>query len=171
MSRCPRCEVDLNQLDSGSAWICPSCDGLLLRELDPYMKMSEEELRDSAVQESLFSDHPKVNLDPPVACPQCNQTMRRFVYGNDSGIMLDSCPSGHGIWLDDGELARIYDYMHGIGQASKEDKVAAVMQDIPKLSEALGPPSVAAIPDDGALAGEVFNPSPPSFLKPPQRPS
>ncbi len=82
--------------------------------------------------------------------------MRRLNYCGDSGIVIDSCPDGHGIWLDDGELARLFDYMQGVAPgASKEEKASA-------LAQLLNPPPASVIPDEGdpTLA----------FLKPPQRP-
>ncbi len=99
MTRCPRCHVELERIVKGTdeAWLCRQCDGVLLRKLDPYLEMTEEELLDSPVSESLFADHPEVDVDPPVGCPLCGQAMRRFVYSNDSGITVDSCPAGHGI--------------------------------------------------------------------------
>ena len=64
--------------------------------------------------ESLFADHPEIDRDPPVGCPVCGQSMRRYIYCEDSGVVVDSCDLGHGIWLDDGELAQIYDYLNRI---------------------------------------------------------
>lgn len=158
MIHCPRCQKELEKLDTeiGEAWMCPECDGMLLKELDPFLKMSEEQLRQSPLQEGLFADHPEVELDNLVCCPLCSQTMRRLNYCGDSGIVIDSCPDGHGVWLDDGELARIFDYMQGVAPgASKEEKASA-------LAQLLNPPHASVIPDEGdpTLA----------FLKPPQRP-
>ena len=152
MTRCPRCHVELERIVKGTdeAWLCRQCDGVLLRKLDPYLEMTEEELLDSPVSESLFADHPEVDVDPPVGCPLCGQAMRRFVYSNDSGITVDSCPAGHGIWLDDGELARIYDYLHGIepldenlDSVSQADKATLVMREFPKMKR---PPPDAPFP-------------------------
>ena len=142
MTRCPRCHIELDHILKGpdQAWLCRHCDGVLLRKLDPYLDMTEEELRNSPVSESLFADHPEVDVDPPVGCPLCSQGMRRFIFSHDSGITVDSCPAGHGIWLDDGELARIYDYIHGIQPLdenletiTREEKVTAVMREFPKM--------------------------------------
>lgn len=57
--------------------------------------------------------------------------MRRYVYSTDSGVAVDSCVTGHGIWLDDGELAKIYDYIHGYmaaPEASRKEKVTEVLR-------------------------------------------
>ena len=34
-------------------------------------------------------------------CPACGEVMQNYEYG---GLWLDACPSGHGVWLDPGEL-------------------------------------------------------------------
>jgi Zn-finger nucleic acid-binding protein len=44
--------------------------------------------------------------------------MRRYIYCADSGISLDRC-APHGIWLDDGELAQMIDYMQ-LSQALRD---------------------------------------------------
>ena len=34
-------------------------------------------------------------------CPACGEVMQNYEYG---GLWLDACQSGHGVWLDPGEL-------------------------------------------------------------------
>lgn len=141
MTCCPRCDIELERIANEQAWICRQCDGVLLRKLDPYLDMTEDELRQSGVSESLFADHPQINLDRPVACPLCSRIMRRYIYSADSGVLIDSCLSGHGIWLDDGELARIYDYLHSIEpldhgvELTREEKATAVMREFGKRAK------------------------------------
>ncbi|MFN8610378.1 MAG: zf-TFIIB domain-containing protein [Vulcanimicrobiota bacterium] len=115
MYLCPRCQIGLNQIeiDGEKALMCPQCEGLMLRKLDHLLELSEDQLRNSEACETLFADHPNVDVSPAVACPVCRQQMRRYIYSTDSGVTVDSCPNGHGVWLDDGELAKIYDYIHG----------------------------------------------------------
>lgn len=103
----------------------------MLRKLDHMMELSEEQLRQSPANETLFADHPHVDLTPVAACPVCRQPMRRYIYSTDSGVAVDACATGHGIWLDDGELAKIYDYVHGYGAApgaTRQEKVTEVLR-------------------------------------------
>ncbi|MCW2921499.1 MAG: hypothetical protein JWL76_1373 [Thermoleophilia bacterium] len=46
---------------------------------------------------------------PPLACPECDDPMRRYVHQYASGVWVDSCEV-HGIWLDAGELERLEAY-------------------------------------------------------------
>jgi Zn-finger nucleic acid-binding protein len=133
MNLCPRCQItlDLIEVDGERVLMCRRCEGVMLRKLDHVMELSEEQLRDSAASETLYADHPEVDLTPPAACPVCRQPMRRYVYSTDSGVSVDSCGTGHGIWLDDGELAKIYDYIHGDAaapEATRKEKVTEVLR-------------------------------------------
>lgn len=44
-------------------------------------------------------------------CPACAATMRRYRYMYTSPVMLDSCESCGGIWIDNGELKRMKAYL------------------------------------------------------------
>lgn len=37
-------------------------------------------------------------------CPRCNRKMDVISLGENTGIEVDHCPLGHGLWLDAGEL-------------------------------------------------------------------
>ena len=114
--------------------MCKLCDGVMLRKLDHIVQLSEEQLQESSASETLFADHPEIDLIPPAPCPVCRQPMRRYVYSTDSCVAVDSCPTGHGIWLDDGELAKIYDYIHGSAAApgaTRQEKVTEVLRGYP----------------------------------------
>jgi len=140
MNLCPRCNValDLIEVDGERVLMCQQCDGVMLRKLDHIVQLSEEQLRESSACETLFADHPEVDLTPPAPCPVCRQPMRRYVYSTDSGVAVDSCLSGHGIWLDDGELAKIYDYIHGNAAApgaTRKEKITEVLRGYPRKSD------------------------------------
>jgi len=50
---------------------------------------------------------PKKELPDELLCPACGGTLSRGVYGYDSGIIIDRCPNGCGVWLDAGELVAL----------------------------------------------------------------
>lgn len=138
MNLCPRCSIalDLIEVDGERVLMCSRCEGVMLRGLDHVMQLSEDQLRESAACETLFADHPEVDLRPPALCPVCREPMRRHIYRNDSGISVDTCAAGHGIWLDDGELAKIYDYLHQIGGPipTRQEKVTEVLRNYGRRS-------------------------------------
>ena len=41
------------------------------------------------------------------ACPICGGRMREYQFCRDANVMVDSCPKGHGLYLEDGEFTRV----------------------------------------------------------------
>ena len=72
--------------------------------------MPLEDLARSPLAPTLEADHPEVPLSGAVHCPDCGKEMRRIAYCGDSKVIIDTC-SGHGVWLDDGELSGIVAYV------------------------------------------------------------
>ncbi|RKZ31279.1 hypothetical protein DRQ36_02530 [bacterium] len=50
---------------------------------------------------------PKKELPDELVCPSCGKMLSRGVYGYDSGVVIDRCPAGCGVWLDKGELVAL----------------------------------------------------------------
>lgn len=44
---------------------------------------------------------------PSRECPRCGRSMERREHGYCSQVMVDTCPTCHGTWLDAGELAAL----------------------------------------------------------------
>ena len=44
-------------------------------------------------------------------CPRCHETLPPVNYQGNSGIIVNTCENGHGIWLDAGELPKIQIFM------------------------------------------------------------
>ena len=40
-------------------------------------------------------------------CPRCPRRLREITLGDGASIVLDRCPRGHGLWLDQGEMAAV----------------------------------------------------------------
>jgi Zn-finger nucleic acid-binding protein len=40
-------------------------------------------------------------------CPRCRAKMRLVRVGEADPVTLDRCPKGHGLWFDQGEVARV----------------------------------------------------------------
>lgn len=47
----------------------------------------------------------------PKRCPGCGKAMRAYAYRYSSDIRLDGCDACGGIWVQDGELAKIADHL------------------------------------------------------------
>ena len=94
-----------------SVELCRRCEGTYYQEevltellLQPDLRLSY--LR-PALLPNLASPHPEEVDRARIECPKCQDTMTREPYSGESAILVDRCPNGHGIWLDDGELGAL----------------------------------------------------------------
>ena len=97
---CPKCREAMIVAEYGSVEIdsCPVCGGVWLDggEL--------EALVGSALPPK---EKPDPDLGPPeLDCPICVDKLVRDRYGATE-VVVDRCPHGDGIWLDEGELEQI----------------------------------------------------------------
>ena len=111
---CPRCSVVLTQEIYEGVEIdrCPSCKGTWLDsgELTKIIDTREEAFDTALVQETLetaSSGVPPGEEATVVKCPKCDSAMRANNYDYKSGIIIDTCRNGHGVWLDGKELEKI----------------------------------------------------------------
>ena len=97
---CPECEAQLVQ--GKDAFRCPQCQGFWLPEFLLRVLLEEQ---DQQVRELLESPPPGEHTFGPSASPRkcavCGLGMDNYEF---SGVWLDACPRGHGIWLDAGEF-------------------------------------------------------------------
>jgi len=89
---------------------CPTCTGVWLDkgELEAVIASDEHHhTRELARTEDTYGhaiEAAKQGASPLVACPSCQRTMERREYGMSSQVIVDTCASGCGRWLDKGEL-------------------------------------------------------------------
>ncbi|HEX4631458.1 MAG TPA: zf-TFIIB domain-containing protein [Chthoniobacterales bacterium] len=95
-------------------------------------------------------------------CPKCPSIKLRSIVFGHSGVVIDSCPDCHGIWLDRGEFDSIVHFLHDdaanatpkeIGQELREDLRKAVTGEGPETRMAELGDAAAAI---AALANTVI---------------
>lgn len=115
---CPRCKNELRPVSVKNVTIdvCDSCEGVWFDadELSVIIESSYEEINKSSVSKSLIADKntaPGSNISE-ISCPRCNISMQNYTYSYDSSVKLDRCPSCYGIWVDDGEIKGIIDYIN-----------------------------------------------------------
>ena len=86
---------------------CPVCSGVWLEqgELEALQQAhAHDHLADEPESVRAAFEMARRELEPPGPCPVCGTPMVRQEYGYASQILVDSCPRGHGLWLDAGEL-------------------------------------------------------------------
>ncbi|MBL6988933.1 MAG: zf-TFIIB domain-containing protein [Bacteriovoracaceae bacterium] len=111
---CPKCAGELNIQTYEGIEIdrCSSCDGTWLDrgELTKIIETKEETFSEGLIQETLTTacaGVPKDEIRTLVKCPKCSKAMTAVNYDYSSGIIIDSCPEGHGVWLDKDELKKV----------------------------------------------------------------
>jgi Zn-finger nucleic acid-binding protein len=123
--RCPRDGSELvSRIYEADVEIdeCPTCQGTFLDhgELERIQAAIEKDHRKDlatpvdAVRDELAAEREEAL--PLVDCPKCGARMERRRYGLGSQTVIDSCPSGEGLWLDRGELEaleRFYERSQG----------------------------------------------------------
>lgn len=109
---CPRCPGELRPIQVGGceAFLCRGCEGCWLDGKNLERLLDGEQIVGTALGVTLVEDDHGVELEAPVNCPRCARVMRRFEYGGDSQVILDACRE-HGVWLDDGELGSLLEYV------------------------------------------------------------
>jgi Zn-finger nucleic acid-binding protein len=98
---CPVCKYSMVilELDKVEIDYCPSCKGIWLDhgELELLMESKiHEKLYES------FNQAKNIN-EKKYGCPICKKKMEKVEF-EKSGIILDKCKKGHGLWFDKGEL-------------------------------------------------------------------
>ena len=112
--RCPRCERLLHEIDFEGEQIdvCGSCRGVWLDsgELQQVLRKREEQFSKEKTDSVVVDEAhlvPEHELLPELPCVLCKELMDRSNYSYSSGIIIDSCPHNHGIWLDEDELEKL----------------------------------------------------------------
>ena len=77
---------------------CPSCSGIWFDSEE-----LEAVLRAGGIEDGLLASAvPAETREKKRRCPRCRKKMLKL---DSSGVIVDSCPAGDGLWLDGGELA------------------------------------------------------------------
>lgn len=111
--KCPKCLGRLSPIQIGSVEIdrCFVCEGLWFDpdELELVLNEYADELRKTGLDSDLFDGKEAAanyeqfdNMHGD--CPRCKVKMFRARLGK---VKADTCPQGHGLWLDGGEIAHL----------------------------------------------------------------
>jgi len=107
--QCPYCATPLTHASVAGRRLlyCERCRGLLVN-MDVFMAVTEE-LRSRHPSSAYVGEQPDwSNLERKTLCPQCGRIMNTHGYAGPGNVIIDSCSECRVIWLDHGELQRIF---------------------------------------------------------------
>lgn len=138
---CPRCKTNLKSVlvKGVELDMCQSCDGVWFDkdELIKVINASTEELEVSSISDSLYADKltQSPNKETGLVCPECSSRMDGIIYCYDSSINIDACRICGGIWLDDGEIKEIIEYVHKNQASLSPEKMAEIKSKLKKIED------------------------------------
>ena len=113
---CPRDKTPLQSIsyETETVSMCPQCGGFwcdndeLAMIIENHIKkFSTKESPEIKGQENEAIIAKKAELTSTLACVVCSKTLQRVNYSYSSGIFIDRCSLGHGVWLDKGEIEKL----------------------------------------------------------------
>ncbi len=113
--KCPKCQKPLERVEYEGVFIflCPQGHGHWLgnEQLKTIVQRREHKVPDEIFEQVRKDLAPKPVetriLPEDVKCPVCGAMCDKVNYAYSSGIIIDRCPNGCGVWLDQGELEKI----------------------------------------------------------------
>ena len=142
-TKCPSCRGDMHWIRIGEVDLleCATCDGTWI-EAAAFDKMCTERERQAAIAR-LGIELKDTGGAPAAAagpvryrpCPQCGKMMNRQNFARLSGTIVDAC-SGHGTFLDRGELHQIVKFiLEGGFSRMREAELERLKEETRRLRE------------------------------------
>jgi Zn-finger nucleic acid-binding protein len=108
---------------------CPQCAGLWFNreELGDIEELPNTELMND-FQDQLNDSSP-IKSEAGVKdrlCPLCRKPMDSYQYDLSSGVWIQACPDGEGVWLDKGEVFKIHDHLVAGAKSFPKEKLEAL---------------------------------------------
>jgi len=113
---CPRCEKEMKTIHAKEVELdlCPHCEGVWFDrdELEQVIQMGEDKAAGTELAPSFDTEVERVETPGTggLRCPRCGDGLFRYNYAISSGILIDGCERGCGLFLDDGEIRKVFKY-------------------------------------------------------------
>jgi len=132
--RCPVCKVSMIIVEHERIELdyCTKCLGVWfdageLELLSERLSLDEEAL---SLHEIWALPDASVS-EKARRCPICQKKMRKVYVGEEPKVLLDICPSQHGIWFDSGEVRQVLSQLKSKGPATgKHGRVINFMGEV-----------------------------------------
>lgn len=139
-SKCPHCPEETLKVKEKfgvKIYLCFYCGGSFLTQtcLKDFLAFHEEEDWPELFDLEAESGHTYEKSEAPRNCPACNAPMENVQFQSISGIWIDICPAGHGVWLDCGEIKLIKKYKNKLERPLPPEKQKETVFDGKKNKE------------------------------------
>ncbi len=113
---CPRCDIPLHEMTYEGVVLdrCEKCGGTWCDEQElaevvriQHEQFSEDDFAEIRAEEEAAAVTTEEKIPDQYPCLVCGRMMNRMNYQYTSGIIIDRCPVGHGVWLDSSELGKV----------------------------------------------------------------
>ena len=110
-------------------------------ELTKIIAIRDERFPEAWTARILAACGPGIPAHEPsreVSCVTCSEPMPPINYHYSSGIIINRCPQGHGLWLDHDELAAVQAYLEHWEREveAKGDEYASMLEEVRREHEA-----------------------------------
>lgn len=145
---CPHCKHSLaaKTYENVNLDHCAGCGGFWLDagEMGPILSARDMQFSSELMTNTLKNAHasiPLVEMTDGLKCPKCAAMMHALNYNYNSGVIINACSVGHGLWFDKEELERAQIFMEHWDDQEKQDKWSNLQKqsrqaETVKLSEA-----------------------------------
>ena len=99
--KCPVCKVPTYAVehDQIELDLCPDCQGIWFDAGELELLLEQGEKATLTVAEA--------SEEEPRPCPLCSKKMNKVNIGPSQRVLIDTCPTGCGVWFDDNELQEL----------------------------------------------------------------
>lgn len=140
---CPDCRIPMDTLVFREINLddCPQCGGIWFDdgELKKLQSVGDELCLQSLEDQAKPHKDVVVNEGEPKLCPVCNQRLTPYRYMYSSNVMLDECDDCFGVWVQDGELQKMAEYLDEEQpkiDPAKRQVIAAVSSELQMVTRA-----------------------------------
>lgn len=104
---------------------CATCAGVWFDKDELKQLQQRDELAFPALEDRFLPPLPAVaERANELRCPDCDALLTPYQYMYDSPIQLDICDFCSGIWVDDGELDKMYQWNQAPITTTEEHRIA-----------------------------------------------
>jgi Zn-finger nucleic acid-binding protein len=125
--RCPLDKKDMIVVEHQKIELdyCLQCSGVWVDASELELLLEALKRQGAQIkQNDLLSPRQAVVNEVTRKCPHCSAKMEKVWMGKEPQVVIDSCPRGHGLWFDGGELHQILCQLEPVDKKGSKDVIS-----------------------------------------------